>query len=260
MLFLFPGTQESPAEAETHKPGVAIVVGVEVFSVEVCAFDIEFIVADCAITAIETDGELFELETCFEFGVECGGHGAVVTVSHASGAVAFGAGNNVVGREVDVQQVEADAHGRNQVEECVFAEGFPAEHPIDTVVKPACVVEREGGILSVFIHGGRFVRRSFGNLRNCKVDVEPGQELLVLRTNVEVEAGVVLVEFAVFGVGGKAVDGRVPFVLQCSPVESFECQRVDVPVEVVEHATEVSAEGDEATDVFLVVKSFFGSG
>ena len=161
---------------------------------------------------------------------------------------------------MDVQQVKADAHGRNQVEECVFAESFPAEHPIDTVVKPACVVEREGGILSVFVHGGCFVRWSFGNLRNCKVDIEPGQELLVLRTNVEVEAGVVLVELAVFGVGGKTVDGRVPSVFQCTPVDSLECKRVDVPVEVVEHATKITAKGDEATDVFLVVKSFFGSG
>jgi len=83
LLFLFPGAQECPSEAETYEPGVAIVVGVEVFCVEVCAFDIEFIVADCAITAVEADRELLELETSFEFGVECGGHGAVVTVTHA---------------------------------------------------------------------------------------------------------------------------------------------------------------------------------
>lgn len=216
LLLLGPGAQECPSEAETDEPGIAIVVGVEALGVEVCSFDVEFVVTYYAVTAIEANGELIELEASFEFCVERGGDGAIVAVAHDDFFRGRRIGDDVVRREVDVHHVETDTHSRNQVEEFVFAENLPAEHPVRAIVEPACVVEREVVDLSVLVHAVPSISFclfllltlvwSFGNLRYCKVDVEPSQELLVLCTNIKMEGGIELVKRVVGRGGEESVD------------------------------------------------------
>lgn len=45
---------------------------------------------------------------------------------------------------------------------------------------------------------------------------------------------------------------------ECTSVKSCEGNFIDVIVEGVGHAAEVGAKGNKATDVVLVVESFFG--
>ncbi len=165
MLFFGPGAQECPGEAETDEPGIAIVVGVEALGVEVCSFDVEFVVTYYAVTAIEANGELIELEASFKFSIERGGDGAIVAVAHDGFFRGRRIGDDVVRREVDVHHVETDTHSRNQVEELVFAENLPAEHPVRAIVEPACIVEREGGVLRILVHALCAFGRPFRNLR-----------------------------------------------------------------------------------------------
>ena len=212
------------------------------------------------VTGVKTDGELFELESCFEFRVERGCHRAVVAVAHDGVIVFIGVvKDDVVRGEVDVHHVETDTHGRNQVEECVFAQGLPTEHPFGTVGEPAGVIERGRNRVAACVRGDHVGLWTFRGLRNHEVEVYPSQELLVLGTDIEVESGIELVELFV--------------IVLCGPVEKrcigpgWRLERagrerdiIDIVVESGHHAAEVSTEGNETTDVVLVVKTFVGCG
>ena len=139
---------------------------------------------------------------------------------------------------MDIHHVEANTYGRNQVEERVFAENLPAEHPVGTVAEPACIIEGKFYRITACIYGRDRRRRAFRNLRQHEVEVDPGHELLVLCTDIELESWIELVELAVFGGLGRLVDGGVRSV---SERAVGKCNVVNVVVESREHATEISA-------------------
>lgn len=143
-------------------------------------------------------------------GVDGGREHAVIAIAHGYGIAVFGF-EGVVGTEVDVQQVDAEADGGNQIDDGAFTEELSAEHPVDAVREPFDIVK--------IVAAAVFARRFFGNLGGHEVDVEPGQELVVLRTDFHVQTEIVIVEMLVLGnrtVLFKNGDGRgVVFDLIC---------------------------------------------
>ena len=253
-----PVAQENPGEADTDEPGIADVVGIVLAErgFEVVAFDVKFVVTHGAVTAVDADGELADFEAEFKFGVERGGDGAVVAIAEA-GVASVIVFQVEVRSEVEVDKVEAEADSRNQVDGHVFAEELPAEHPVGAVAEPADIVQREldrGAALGGGAIGGM---RTFGNLGGHEVDVEPGEELLVLGTDVQVEAQVVVVELGVVDLAG--VEFRGVAVVD-NVVAVAEGDLVHVVAEFLEHAAVVATERNESTDVVLFVESFFRIG
>lgn len=260
-LLGLPVAQECPSEAEACEPGFAAVVGIVRFANEHVVFNFEVVVFGVAIATVNTDAELAEFDAQFEFGVESHGHGAVVAVAGGNiGARAVEVFKVEVGGQVEVDEVEAEAHRRNQVDEGVFAKELPAEHPVGAVAEPAHVVEGElhGIAVSARVH----VRgaRTFGHLGGHEVHVDPGEELLVLGTDVHVESDIVVVELAVFefpcvgGLGGVGV--------ACGSHVSavHEGGAVHVGVEIFEHSAEIAAKRNEAANLVLFIELLFGVG
>lgn len=259
-MLLLPVAEERPGEAETDEPCVADVVGIVLVGFEVVAFDVEFVVANDAITGVETYCKRVEVEACFDFAVEGCGDSAVVAVAHdfLRGTRIVAIEDGVVGSEMHVDDVETDTDRWNQVEERVFAKDFPAEHPFCAVAEPACVVKREyGGLCAGFVRGHVGGAWTFGNLGRHEVEVNPSEELLVLRTDVDVQSWIEPVEFRVFG--GTGIDG-ICAVARDYVAASAQNHRVDVVAEVAAHTSEVSADGDEPLDMVLVVKAGGGFG
>ena len=161
---------------------------------------------------------------------------------------------------MDVHHVEPDTHGRYQVEECFFAEELPAEHPVGTVGKPACVIEREGcHIISASVCCCHGFARAFRSLRYHEVEINPCHELLVLGTDIEMETGVDgTIKFFVFQSCSWVIEG-------CVRARAFECTCyksgiVDIFLESGHHATDIGTEGNETADVVLVIETGVGSG
>ena len=171
---------------------------------------------------------------------------------------------------MEVDEVEANTDGRNHVEEIVFAEKLPTEHPVCTVREPFNVVQalnvclgRCIGVLA--FDGSRVgVRLAFRNLVGHEVDVEPSQELLVLGADNEVQAEVVVVKLVVvvisviLGKDGIGFAGGVRSYSLGHVAVICKGNVIDVLLEFAAHATEVCTNGNKTADVFLVVETGFG--
>ena len=277
-MLLFPLGEEVPSSADAEVPGVADVVGF-VFALEVGeAFDIGIVVAHEAVSAVATQAEASEFDAEFKFAGQGRCHGAVEAVTYDFGVfrvVAFFKGK--VGSVVEVDDVEAEADRGDQVDEGVLAEELPAEHPVGAVGEPFNIVEGRVDLLGRGVIGDvgtcayacRIgICRAFGGLHRHKVDVEPGEELLVLGTDVHVQSEVVVIELVVArqrtGVGERRVDpgGVLHVVVRCfslvAPV--LESHGVHVALEFATHAAVVRANRNEPADVVLFVKTFFDIG
>lgn len=257
-LLAFPVAHERPGEAETDKPCVAAVVGVVGVVRESLAFDFELVIVDVAVAAVDADAEGPEFQAELEFGGKGERHGAVVAVAHL-----YHVGTGLVldvedGGHVEVDEVEAEADRGNQVDEGVLAEELPAEHPVGAVGEPLDVEQGHFRAIAAFGRDGVGIGGLLGNLGRHEVDVEPGEELLVLGTDVHVQPDVPVVELRirerageVFRRGGRVVG------LELVAVVPEGC-RVHVFLECVQHAAVVTADGDESTDVVLFVETGFG--
>ena len=218
------------------------------------ALDFEVAVVNVAVAAVDADGDGVEFQAEFKFGIERHVHRAVVAVAQVHVVAVLADGK--VRCHVEVHEVEAEAHGRDEVDERVLAEEFPCEHPVHAVREPLDVVQGHlfgvAGRLACYVvsFGG-----AFRNLGRSQVDVEPGEELLVLRTDVQVQPDIPVVERGILQCAGIAF-GRARAVL-------YHVARIDsrngvhVVVETVEHAAVVSAEGDEPADMVLLVETVF---
>ena len=207
-----------------------------------------------AVAAVDADSDGVKLETQFEFGGKRHVHGAVVAVAQFH--VATCSADGEVRCHVEVDEVEAEACCRDEVDERMFAEELPCEHPVHAVREPLDIVQ--GHLFGVT---GRFacyvvgLGGAFGNLGRHEVDVEPGEELLVLRTDVQVESDVPVVERGVL-YGARVIFGLAGTVLHhVARVEP--CDGVHVVVETFEHPAVVCADGDEPADVVLFVEAIF---
>lgn len=257
ILLLLPFAAEDPGEAHTHEPGVTDIVGVVVAigGIDLLAFDFKFVVTDATVTAVGTHSDGAKFQAKFQFGIEGRGKGAVVTVPHRDRGLVVHVIDFEVGSQVEIDEVKTETNGGNQVDESILAKELPAEHPVCTVGKPAHVVQRE-------LHGGRAVfggggiRRTgaFRCLGRHEVDVEPGEELLVLGTDVHVHAEVVVVEGFVLQIAG--ILGAVARRVLVVAVQ--EGRLVHVLLVLREHAAVVGADRDKSTNVFLLIEARFG--
>ena len=236
------------------------------------AFVGDVVVAHEAVAAVGAESESSEFDAEFKFGVERGTQCAIETVTQGFDVFFLADFDPVEMRSImDIHQAEAKADRGNQVDEGIFAKEFPTEHPVGAVGEPFHVVQREGrGFDGLGV--ARDVYRvvgggALGYLRRHEVDVEPGQELLVLGTDVHVHPEVVVVELLVVQASaacfGNGIDVRSFFVGLDHLDEVgavVPCDRVHVVGEFLAHAAVVGTDRDEPADVVLFVNSFFAIG
>ena len=159
---------------------------------------------------------------------------------------------------MEVDEVEAEACGRDEVDERVLAEEFPCEHPVHAVGEPLDVEQGHFRAVAAIGSDGIGVGELLRNLGRHEVNVEPGEELLVLGADVHVQPDVPVVELRIrerAGVVFRLTRGIA--ALEFVAVVPEGC-RVHVFLECVQHAAVVTADGDESTDVVLFVETGFG--